>query len=181
MDDIALLDHGRKILQEVVVNMARDESEQERKLKSEGQSQDASMAASAPSRIHGRQRERQGFEIGQMVAEYRALRATVLRLWQSPDNRLEVAAIQDVIRFNEAIDQTLAESVEVFSVEVERARDVFLGMLGHDLRGPLSTIASCANLEVAKWPSDSRLATRATGVAQCRADEGTSRRPHGVH
>ncbi|MGJ7557467.1 ATP-binding protein [Variovorax sp. RB3P1] len=170
MDQVALLDHGKKILEEVVVNMARNETERETRLKSEGKSQDASTSISVPSRIHGRQRERQGFEIGQMVGEYRALRATVLRLWQSSEERPDTSDLNGVIRFNEAIDQALAESVEVFSVEVERARDVFLGMLGHDLRGPLSTIASCASLELAKWPADARQAPlMLRSVAQMKA------------
>jgi signal transduction histidine kinase len=156
MGEEALLDHGRNILEEIVRNMARQESERERKLKSEGESEKASISATVPSRIHGRQRERQGFEIGQMVAEYRALRATVLRLWQASGADPTAADLYDVMRFNEAVDQALAESVEVFTKEVERARDVFLGMLGHDLRGPLSTIASCANLELIKWPNDPR-------------------------
>ena len=45
-----------------------------------------------------------------------------------------------MIRFNEAIDQAIAESVEFDSAQVEQARNLFLGMLGHDLRSPLSAI-----------------------------------------
>lgn len=156
MDHVALLDHGRTILEEIVVNMDRVEGEAERKIKSEGTSLEASTSANVPSRSHARQRESQGFEIGQMVAEYRALRATVLRLWQAAHPQLQDQDLEDMVRFNEAIDQALAESVDVFVEEVDRARDLFLGMMGHDLRGPLSTIASCAAIGLRQRPDDSR-------------------------
>jgi len=45
--------------------------------------------------------------------------------------------MEDIGRFNEAIDQAIAESVDYLSSEVDRWRAVFLGVLGHDLRGPL--------------------------------------------
>jgi signal transduction histidine kinase len=45
-------------------------------------------------------------------------------------------------RFNEAIDQALAESIANYSDEVARSRDTFLAILGHDLRSPLSAIAN---------------------------------------
>lgn len=47
---------------------------------------------------------------------------------------------EDMTRFNEAIDQAIVESVDFFSKELEQARNLFLGMLGHDLRTPLNTI-----------------------------------------
>ncbi|PTQ77497.1 phospho-acceptor domain-containing protein [Nitrosospira multiformis] len=49
-----------------------------------------------------------------------------------------------IIRFNEAIDQALAESVTFYSAQVDQARNLFLGMLGHDLRNPLHTIQMTA-------------------------------------
>jgi signal transduction histidine kinase len=54
--------------------------------------------------------------------------------------------VVDVIRFNEAIDQAIAESVEFFSEETDQLRNVFLGVLGHDLRGPLNAILLTAEL-----------------------------------
>lgn len=49
-----------------------------------------------------------------------------------------------MIRFNEAIDQALAESVPFFNDQVEQARSLLLGMLGHDMRSPLQTIQMTA-------------------------------------
>ncbi|WP_049020251.1 sensor histidine kinase, partial [Burkholderia cenocepacia] len=51
----------------------------------------------------------------------------------------------DMIRFNEAIDQALAESVAFFTDQVEQARNLLLGMLSHDMRTPLQTIQLTAS------------------------------------
>ena len=170
MDEAALLDHGRLILEEIAADMGRPQGDDERQAKSEGDSASASTSAHVPSRSHARQRERQGFRIEQMVAEYRALRATVLRLWTTASSSVQVEDLEDVTRFNEAVDQAIAESLQVFVTEVDRARDLFLGLLGHDLRGPLSTIASSATLEVRTRPNDSqRAAVILRSVAQMKA------------
>jgi signal transduction histidine kinase len=147
MDERALLDHGKLILQEIAADIQRPQDDDERQAKSEGHSAGASSSANVPSRSHARERARQGFEVEQMVAEYRALRATVVRLWSASSATVGSEDLEDVIRFNEAIDQAIAESLSVFLVEVNKTRDLFLGMLCHDLRGPLSTIASCAHTE----------------------------------
>jgi signal transduction histidine kinase len=49
-----------------------------------------------------------------------------------------------LIRFNEAIDQAIVESVGFFSAQVDQARNLLLGMLGHDMRSPLNTIVMTA-------------------------------------
>jgi signal transduction histidine kinase len=170
LDEAALLDHGRLILEEIAADMGRPQGDDERQAKSEGDSASASASAHVPSRSHARERERQGFRIEQMVAEYRALRATVLRLWTTASSSVQVEDLEDVTRFNEAVDQAIAESLQVFVAEVDRARDLFLGMLGHDLRGPLSTIANSATLEMRTRPNDSpRAAIILRSVAQMKA------------
>jgi len=170
MDEAALLDHGRLILQEIASDMSRPQDDDERQAKSEGNSPNASTSTHVPSRSHARQRARQGFEVEQMVAEYRALRATVLRLWTAASATVQIEDLEDVTRFNEAVDQAIAESLQVFVAEVDRARDIFLGMLGHDLRGPLSTIASLAAVERRARPNDSASAAIVLrSIAQMKA------------
>jgi signal transduction histidine kinase len=170
LDKAALLDHGKLILEEIAADMRRPQDDDERQTKSEGNSSTASTSSQVPSRSHARQRARQGFEVEQMVAEYRALRATVLRLWTAASSTVQVEDLEDVTRFNEAVDQAIAESLQVFVTEVDRARDVFLGMLGHDLRGPLSTIASLAAVERRTHPNDSAgAAIVLRSVAQMKA------------
>jgi len=147
MAEVDLLDHGRLILQEIAADMLKPQREGERQAKSEGNSLKASESPSVPSRTHARQRERQGFDVEEMLSEYRALRATVLRLWQASSTEPHPEDLEDVIRFNEAVDQAVAESAKAFVAEVSKTRDLFLGMLGHDLRGPLSAIAVSTQLQ----------------------------------
>jgi signal transduction histidine kinase len=58
---------------------------------------------------------------------------------------LDQSGVRDIIRFNEAIDQAIVESVGHFDAQVEEARNLLLGMLGHDMRSPLNTILTTAS------------------------------------
>lgn len=104
------------------------------------------------------------------MQRYRALRATVLRLWGAAFPMVGAENPEDVIRFNEAVDQATAESLSVFLAEMDKTRDLFLGMMGHDLRGPLSRIASCARLEQQSRSDESPTAAiMLRSVAQMKA------------
>lgn len=54
--------------------------------------------------------------------------------------------MDEMVRFNEAIDQSLTESVRQYSLRVSQTRDRFTGVLAHDLRSPLGAIANSAEL-----------------------------------
>ena len=85
----------------------------------------------------------------QVVAEFRALRASVIRLWEkSVATCTNVVDAAGVTRFHEAIDQALAQSVTQSEQMLSGYRDLFIGILGHDLRGPLSAIQIGADLLV---------------------------------
>jgi len=92
--------------------------------------------------IHAELRIEFGFNLVQMVSEYRALRASVLRLW----DRHGSSDPTGVTRFNEAIDEALGEAVARFTETTQRYRDQTLGILGHDLRNPLGAIVTGATL-----------------------------------
>ena len=92
------------------------------------------------STLHGAARMGSGFDIIEVVSEYRALRATVLRLWHESHPKLDIDDINDITRFNEAIDQSLAEAVGSYTTRVDQSRHMFLAILGHDLRNPLNCI-----------------------------------------
>ncbi len=126
-------------------DLATPQTRQEQADKSRGRCPGAAGAPETAAQTHAVLRARGGFDINQLVAEYRALRASVLRLWIDA-GPLDPTGVQDIVRFNEAIDQAVAESVSHFHAEVERTRNLLLGMLGHDMRSPLQTIqvtASC--------------------------------------
>ena len=89
-------------------------------------------------------RMRAGFRLAQVVAEYRALRASVVRLWEASTPRLSSTTRRNLTRFHEALDEAWTESVNSYTAELDQTRDQFLAILGHDLRNPLSAIAMSA-------------------------------------
>jgi signal transduction histidine kinase len=132
------------ILRAIVLDLRTAQNPMQQRAKAEGRAPAPEGPESAAT-SHGRSRADDGFGVNQMIAEYRALRASVLRLW-SADEALAGGSIEDMIRFNEAIDQAVAESLAEFSRTVESWRNVFLGALGHDLRGPLHAVVGTAEL-----------------------------------
>lgn len=140
----ALRDHAQQILEAIAKDLATSQTREEQSEKSKGRAPTIEGAPETAAQTHAVLRARGGFDINQLVAEYRALRASVLRLWidHSP---LDKADIDDMIRFNEAIDQAVAESVGHFHRSVESYRNLLLGMLGHDMRSPLSSIVMTAS------------------------------------
>ncbi|HEY5798846.1 MAG TPA: HAMP domain-containing sensor histidine kinase, partial [Burkholderiaceae bacterium] len=79
-----------------------------------------------------------------LVSEYRALRSSVLRLWADGPAQDLATDMADVARFNEAVDQALAESVARYAKMVKQSQNMFLAILGHDLRNPLGTVTTGA-------------------------------------
>ena len=134
-----LRDHGREILQEIVVDLDTHQTAEQQTEKSKGQADEEVNKKSAAA-IHGTLRQASGFTLTQLTAEYRALRATVFRLWMPYMQQHTQESAADMIRFNEAMDQALAESVVTYSENSDRTRDTFLAILGHDLRSPLFTM-----------------------------------------
>jgi signal transduction histidine kinase len=143
LESSALRDHAPQILMAVAQDLTTAQTRDAQRKKSMGQAPKLIGAPATAAQMHAVLRAHSGFDINQLAAEYRALRASVLRLWVD-DCEPEVPDLDDMIRFNEAIDQALAESVGFFSEQVDRARNLFLGMLGHDMRSPLQTIQMTA-------------------------------------
>lgn len=139
LDRRTLRDHAREILQAVARDIPQAQSREAQILKSEGLAPLVMDARDTAAETHALLRAQSGFDINQMAAEYRALRASVLRLWRDACAGTGTD-LEDTMRFNEAIDQALCESIAFFSAEVEQGRNLFLGMLGHDMRNPLSSI-----------------------------------------
>ncbi len=134
-----LRDHCRAILQAITDDMDREQSEGERSAKSTQVHKYHAVDTAAST--HGKMRQTSGFNFPQLVAEFRAMRAGVLRLWSQADAAgLPKPAAEEIARFNEALDQALAESVERYAADAAESRELFLAVLGHDVRSPLSTI-----------------------------------------
>jgi signal transduction histidine kinase len=133
-----LRDHAKAMLAVICLDLDSDQSVQQSIEKSKGNAPDAADDTAAES--HAVDRLQAGFTVEELTAEYRALRASVLRLWQGSIQTASQADLQDVIRFNEAIDQSLTESIARFSAMLRDSQNVFLAILGHDVRNPLGAI-----------------------------------------
>lgn len=144
MDSVALRDHAEQMLRTIAADLQTSQTVEARISKSQGEAPDSEEVT--PAETHAKIRQSSGFTIGQMIAEYRALRTSVLMLWMPPRDVNREEELADVLRFNEAIDQALAESVVTYTEDVDSARNVFLGILGHDLRSPLGAISLSAEV-----------------------------------
>lgn len=143
MTTLALRNHAKEILEAVAEDLSTPQTKEAQAKKSKGRAPKLRGAPETAAQTHAVLRARSGFDINQLAAEYRALRASVLHLWMEacePD----WISLDDIVRFNEAIDQAIAESIGFFSAQVDQARNLLLGMLGHDMRSPLNTILMTA-------------------------------------
>jgi len=139
MSSRELRDHAQQILEFIALDIRAEESADHAERKSRGEH--AADVDSASS-LHGELRYASGFTLLQLIAEYRALRASVLKLWQQDGVALTTHSTQDIVRFNEAIDESLADAAVAYSRKVNETRDMFLAILGHDLRSPLAAVAT---------------------------------------
>ena len=143
-DSAGLRDHAEKMLRTVAADMRTPQSRQQQSEKAQGRGPRASSETAAQT--HAVARLVAGFSMDQMVSEYRALRASVLSLWLTQESFTEAHHVQDMIRFNEAIDQALVESIAAYGTAVESTRKMVLAVLGHDLRSPLGAILMAGGL-----------------------------------
>ena len=140
------------MLIEIACDMDRAQSAQQQQGKSQGDPKVTLHIEDAAER-HALARVKMGLSSRQLISEFRALRATVIRLWQQSAIEIDEVALYDLTRFNESIDQALSEAAVRHSEEIDRSRELFLGILGHDLRNPLSAILGLAELQlIAKEP-----------------------------
>ena len=140
MSDAELRDHAREVLLAICEDMEVSQTDLQRSAKSKQMVQGVGEPASAAAN-HGGDRQQSGFNLMQLVGEFRALRASVLGFWSRADaSGAAKPAAEEIARFNESLDQALAQSVERYSIELAKSRDMFLAVLGHDVRGPLSGI-----------------------------------------
>lgn len=143
MDDVELRDHARQMLQVIAADLQTPQSDHQQAEKSKGNGPRTSHDTASETHAEGRLRS--GYTVEQLVSEYRALRSSVLRLWAEDAKTGMISDMDDVTRFNEAVDQALAESVARYAKMVKRSQNMFLAILGHDLRNPLGTVITGAS------------------------------------
>jgi signal transduction histidine kinase len=144
MDIEALRDHANEMLTVIAADLATPQGGAAQAEKSRGNAPEDGDGADTAAEEHGAGRAESGFSMEQMVSEYRALRASVIRLWTQAQGEITPANVEDLTRFNEAIDQALAESVSRYTQDLAQSREMFLAILGHDLRTPLGAVLTSA-------------------------------------
>ncbi|NRR31207.1 HAMP domain-containing histidine kinase [Oxalobacteraceae bacterium] len=166
-----LRDHAEAMLRTVALDLDTAQGEQASIAKSQGLAPE--LDADTAAEIHAADRLSSGFSIEQLTAEYRALRSSVIRLWVAHEKTAAVVDLDDIVRFDEAIDQALAESVARYSVMLRESQNLFLAILGHDVRTPLGAISMGGQmllLNDSLSPQSVQIATRIVSSAK-RASE----------
>lgn len=145
LSESQLRNSARDLLLQIAADMRESQTPAQQHAKSWGERAPSDSGFNEAAHEHADDRLTHGFGINDVVAEYRALRASVLRRWQQ-SSQFDASAFQEMIRFNEAVDQMVAESVRQHARRTERIRDLFAGVLAHDLRSPLGAILASAEV-----------------------------------
>jgi signal transduction histidine kinase len=163
MTEQELRDHSEELLQAIAADLEPQQTGEEQSRKSKGLGAAHMMRGSG--RLHADARLYHGFGLMEVLSEFRALRASVLRLYE----RTGQADLVGVRRFNEALDEALTESMTRYSAQTDLYRDQFIGILSHDLRSPLGAITAGAALLARAAdhdPRQARVASRILNSAQ---------------
>jgi signal transduction histidine kinase len=139
MSNAELRDHAEEILTALLHEMMVAETSADWR---ESDETSGSRRMEAAGKLHADARIRHGFTWRAVLAEFRALRANVLRRYEQSGKE----ELRGMRRFDEAIDEALTESMNRFAVQTDLFRDQFIGVLSHDLRTPLAAITGAAAL-----------------------------------
>jgi signal transduction histidine kinase len=162
MDDTELRDHAKLMLTDIAIDLQTPQTSLEQSEKSKGKAPRGEQDTAAET--HAEARLQSGYSVEQLVSEYRALRSSVLHQWTSQMASRQATDMEDVTRFNEAIDQALAESVARYAHLVKQSENMFLAILGHDLRNPLGTVITGATFVMRATDIPSKYVLAATRI-----------------
>jgi two-component system, OmpR family, phosphate regulon sensor histidine kinase PhoR len=136
LDTPALNDHVPALLDELATEF---------QLVSDETIPEALLEGSPP--VHGLQRQEDGFDIVEVVAEYNILRGCIHDLAESNSLSLEGKAFHIL---NRVLDEAIGLAVQTFAtqqaLEVQRRREEYLAFVAHDLRTPLNAISLAARV-----------------------------------
>src|SRR5579871_1594971 len=98
--------------------------------------------------LHAALRVREGYDLRQVVGEYRTLRAVILHLYRQRGDISEESRpkLLPLATMHAAIDLAIADAVDQYALDQGKAREMFIGMLSHDLRDPLNAILFSAQV-----------------------------------
>lgn len=144
LDPVTLRDHAGEILAAIADELDRPPPVDKLDTPpdaSDGASEDLEAAAGT----HADTRMVSGFAIDAMITEYRAFRTSIVQLWLTAGGgREQPRDMEDLLRFHESMDQAIADSVARYTDQTRKSTELFIGILGHDIRNPLGTISMSA-------------------------------------
>ncbi|MES2758325.1 MAG: diguanylate cyclase [Pseudomonadota bacterium] len=111
----AIRDHAKEMLLTIAGELER----------ANGIVQPSEPGQETAAEAHGVGRWTAGFDINETVSEYRALRVSVIAFWTKADTNIQATDFDDVVRFNEAIDEALSESLASYTSEKEKHERLF--------------------------------------------------------
>lgn len=120
-------DHAEAILRRIIAEMRQPQSQREQFQAAKGLNTEPKSITSAQR--HGAARMRLGVDAGPMTMEFRALRMSVIQLWTDGINTADRSDLENLIRFDQALDRALTESVESFISEKSKQDRLFHTML----------------------------------------------------
>ncbi len=139
----ALRDDAERMLRFVAADMETDQTAKQAIAKSIGHGPGLPDGQSSAAEQHGVARAVERFSLVELVSEYRALRASVTRKWLEAVPVTEESVAQ-LVRFNEAVDQILAEGLAKFTERLDHEADLFTASIGHDLSNPVNAVVMSA-------------------------------------
>jgi signal transduction histidine kinase len=171
MDRSALRDHIIGLLRFIANDLETSQTERERSEKAKGQGPKEGGSLDSAAETHADLRFMGGFDTVEMISEFRALRASVIKLWRAEWSNIEtVDILPDLLRFNEAIDQVVTESLSRFTNKVNHSGSLFVGTLVHDFHDPLVAVNNSAQALVMRGKLDGGQLTLVSQI-----ETGTSR------
>ena len=169
MSGLALRGDAERMLRFIAHDIDTDQSSLQRLHKSQGREARAREDEPTAADDHGLARATDRFSLAELVAEYRAFRASVTDMWIDAAPRTYENALQ-LVRFNEAVDQILSESVIRFGKKLDSDADLLTASIGHDLRNPLNAVMLSAH-----QLATSKTLSHQEQIAAARIESSTAR------
>ena len=145
LDRATIRDHIIGLLRFIADDLETPETERERSEKAKGQGPEGGGKHGIAASTHADLRFEAGFDTIEMIAEFRALRASVIKLWRSEWSKVD-DVLPDLLRFNEAVDQIMTESLYRFVDKLNVSGNQIVGTIVSDVRDPLLATSISARL-----------------------------------
>jgi len=143
MNIAELRNDAEQMLRFIAADMETEQTREQEVAKAIGHGPALPAGSSSAAHRHGIARAVERFSLVELISEYRALRASVVRMWIEAVP-LTKHTVGQIVRFNEAIDQILAEGVSTFTQHLDHEADRFTASIGHDLSNPVNAVMMSA-------------------------------------